>query len=175
VGRNTTDQVLEDILDREGWPIYTEPGRYPDRGGPTKGGITLKTLRHWRKAPSTSTRELRNLQKSEAIAILRLHYVECNGIKQLEGTALFAQVVDNAVLSGPYLSVCDLQHVLGVTVDGIIGPKTYAAVKVQGDKVRAKLVRTRALRIVVFVQRHPKQLVFLKGWMSRILSFLPEV
>ena len=172
----TTADILEDILDREGWPTYTESdAEYPDRGGLTKGGITIKTLRHWRKAPSTSTRELRNLQKSEALAILRLHFVECNGIARLEGTSLFAQVVDNAVLSGPYLSVCDLQQVLDVTVDGIIGPKTSAAVKGHGERVRARLVRTRALRIVAFVQRHPKQLVFLKGWMSRILSFFPEV
>jgi lysozyme family protein len=172
----TVSEILEDILIREGWPTYTEPSDdYPDRGGATKGGITIKTLRQWRRAPQTSPRELQQLKKSEALAILRRRYVECNGIERLEGTSLFAQVVDNSVLSGPYLSVCDLQQALGVTVDGIIGTKTCAAVKDQGDKIRAKLVQARAMRIVAFVQKHPKQLVFLKGWMARVLSFLPEV
>ena len=38
----TTEQVITDILRREGWPKYTN--RAADKGGPTKGGITLETL-----------------------------------------------------------------------------------------------------------------------------------
>ena len=165
--------LLERILRREGWPDYTEPSdTYPDRGGPTKGGITLTALRRWRKEPRISQRDLRALTKDEALAILRQRYVGSNGIHLLEETPLFEQVVDNSVLSGPYLSVCDLQLALGVYVDGVIGPKTCAAVAAQGAAVRGKLVRTRAMRIVAFVQQHPKQLVYLKGWMRRILSFI---
>jgi len=167
--------ILTDILDREGWPTYTEPSvEYPDRGGPTKGGITLNALRQWRDSPSTSPQSLQNLGKDEALAILRRRYVQCNGIAQLEGLPVFEQVVDNSVLSGPYLSVCDLQTALGVTVDGIIGPQTRAAVAAQGDTVGRQLVAARALRIVAFVQKHPKQLMFLKGWMRRVLAFLEE-
>ena len=171
-GRKTA-QILDDILDREGWPTYTEPSEdYPDRGGPTKGGITLAALRQWRAAPATSPQALQHLGKDEALAILRRRYVQCNGIEQLEGLPVFAQVVDNSVLSGPYQSVCDLQTALGVTVDGIIGPQTCAAVEAQRDTVDRQLVAARALRIVAFVQKHPKQLIFLKGWMRRVLGFL---
>ena len=167
--------ILDDILDREGWPTYTEPSEdYPDRGGPTKGGITLDALRHWRNAPKTSPQELQKLNRNEALAIIRRRYVQVNGIEQLEGLPVFEQVVDNSVLSGPYLSVCDLQKALGVTVDGIIGPQTRGAVEAQGDTVGRKLVAARALRIVSFVQSHPKQLMFLKGWMRRVLGFLRE-
>ena len=43
---NEIKDCLEKILEREGWPKYTD---HPDdRGGPTKGGITLGTLRSWR-------------------------------------------------------------------------------------------------------------------------------
>lgn len=171
----TMTQILEDILVREGWPHYTEPSEeYPDRGGPTKGGITLKGLRQWRNAPRTSTKELRKLKKEEAMAMLRRRYVQCNGIENLEASAVFEQVIDNSVLSGPYLSVCDLQKALGVTVDGIIGPQTCGAVEAQHATVGAQLVRARALRIVAFVQAHPQQLIFLKGWMRRVLGFLDE-
>jgi lysozyme family protein len=171
----TITHILENILEREGWPHYTEPSdEYPDRGGPTKGGITLKGLRQWRNAPSTSTKELQKLGKEEALAMLRRRYVQCNGIEKLEASAVFEQVIDNSVLSGPYLSVCDLQKALGVTVDGIIGPQTCGAVETQQATVGAQLVRARALRIVAFVQAHPKQLLFLKGWMRRVLGFLEE-
>ena len=167
--------ILDDILDREGWPTYTEPSaEYPDRGGPTKGGITLAALRQWRDAPATSPQALQQLRKDEALSILRRRYVQCNGIERLEGCAVFEQVVDNSVLSGPYQSVCDLQTALGVTVDGIIGPQTCAAVEAQAETVGRQLVAVRALRIVAFVQKHPQQLLFLKGWMRRVLGFLRE-
>jgi lysozyme family protein len=170
-----TDRILNDILDREGWPTYTEPSKaYPDRGGPTKGGITLTALRHWRGSPVTSPKELQTLRKEEALALLLRRYVQCNGIERLEAEPIFAHVVDNGVLSGPYRSVCDLQTALGVTVDGIIGPQTCAAVEAQRDTVGRKLVEVRALRLVAFVQTHPQQLMFLKGWLRRVFSFLEE-
>ena len=171
----TTEQILDDILDREGWPAYTEPSKeYPDRGGATKGGITLAALRAYRQSPRTSAQALQALGKDEARALLLGRYIRCNGIDKLEGSAVFEQVIDNSVLSGPYLSVCDLQRALGVTVDGIIGPQTCGAVETQRDTIRAHLVRARALRIVEFVQAHPKQIIFLKGWMRRVLGFLKE-
>jgi len=169
-----TTKILEEILDREGWPVYTEPtADHPDRGGATKGGITLGTLKGWRERP-TRRQDLQALGKDEALEILRRQYVESCGIDRLEGLPVFAQVVDNAVLSGPYRSACDLQKAIGVKVDGMIGPVTCAAVDAHGDTVGAQLVRARALRIAAFVQAHPTQLVFLKGWMRRVLGFLGE-
>ena len=171
----TTDEILGAILEREGWPTYTDPEEtgLPDRGGPTKGGITLNTLSSWR-GHRAARRDLKRLTREEALQILRRQFVECNGIARLEGSPVFAQVIDNGVLSGPYTAVCDLQRALGVTADGIIGGITCAAVEAQRHRISALLVRARALRIARFVQSHPKQLVFLNGWMTRILSFLEE-
>jgi len=171
-----TTRILDDILEREGWPTYTEPSAaYPDRGGPTKGGITLTALRMYRHAPNTPPRALQELKREEAMGLLRSRYVQCNGIETLERADVFAQVVDNSVLSGPYQSARDLQRAVGVTADGIVGPQTRAAVEAQGDRVGHALVAVRALRIAAFVQANPKQLIFLKGWMRRVLSFLEEV
>jgi lysozyme family protein len=170
----TTKQILEEILIREGWPTYTSPSaEYPDRGGHTKGGITLATLKAWRAPRPVAIRELKKLEKDEALEILHRRYVECNGIQRLEQSGLlFAQVIDNAVLSGPYVSACDLQRALGVVVDGMIGPQTCAAVEAQAKTIGHALVAERALRLVAFTVKHPKQLIFLKGWMRRVLSFL---
>nr|WP_222532573.1 glycosyl hydrolase 108 family protein [Azospirillum sp. 412522] len=49
IPRDPTEAIIDTILRREGWPRYTD--RPSDRGGPTKGGITLATLTNWRKRP----------------------------------------------------------------------------------------------------------------------------
>lgn len=162
---------LTKILKREGWPTYTE---HPDdRGGPTKGGITLTTLRSWRGQNFLSEKSLKILQQDEAISILYKRYVECNGIDKLPNTPLKYQVIDNSVLSGPYLAVKDLQKSIQVQEDGIIGPITLNAVDKEGYvAVNRLLTITRSLRLARFVQKNPNQLVFLVGWLKRCLSFL---
>jgi lysozyme family protein len=167
---NKIDKILDDVLDREGWPSY---GVHPnDRGGPTKGGITLRTLESWRHRRCTRA-ELQRLSKGEAIAILRRRYVETNGIHKLTGH-LQEQVVDDAVLSGPYLAAKDLQLALDtVAVDGIIGTQTLAAIESSdADVLGQRLAVTRALRLARHVQSNPDQLVFLTGWMTRALGFI---
>lgn len=162
-------KILRGVLEREGWPEYTE---HPtDRGGPTKGGITIRTLRQWRQRPCTR-KELQKLDEREALQILERRYVEANGIHRLTGT-LQEQVIDNAVLSGPQLAVKDLQRAVGTTTDGIIGNITLGAIEQLGaDKVERSLAVERALRLAAFVQKNPEQIVFLVGWLRRVLSFI---
>jgi lysozyme family protein len=167
----TVDDILEAVLDREGWPTYTVHPN--DRGGPTKGGITLRTLESWRHRRCTRA-ELQRLKKDDALEILRRQYVDANGIHKLTDRSLQAQVIDDAVLSGPVLAVKDLQRTLDtVSVDGIIGPQTLSAVDaLNADTLGRRLAVTRTLRLTRHVQQHPDQLVFLTGWVTRTLSFV---
>jgi len=165
---HTVREILDDVLKREGWPEYTE---HPlDRGGPTKGGITLQTLEDFLGKPCTR-RELMDLERDTAINILIRRYVRQNGIQLLVREPIAPQLVDNAVLSGPRLAVKDLQRVLGVPADGIIGPHTVAAYTPTA-RVTNQLAITRALRLARHVQKHPDQLVFLGGWLARCLRFI---
>lgn len=168
---NDIETELSRILDREGWPTYTD---HPDdRGGPTKGGITLSTLRSWRGQSQLGEKALKDLIHSEALSILYKRYVECNGIDRLPNNPLKYQVIDNAVLSGPFIAVKDLQKSVQVKDDGIIGPITLYAVNKKGHvDVNRLLAVTRSLRLARFVQKNPNQLVFLVGWLKRCLSFI---
>jgi lysozyme family protein len=166
----TIDKVLNEILDREGWPKYTDHPH--DRGGPTKGGITIKTLEAWRHRRCTR-KELQRLPKEEAVSILRRRYVDVQGIQLLDNYLIQPQVVDNAVLSGPALAVKDLQRAINVSDDGIIGPVTIKKINEFGqEQTNTLLVKERTIRLSRIVVDDDTQLVFLVGWLKRSLSFL---
>jgi lysozyme family protein len=95
----TVDQIIDEILRREGWPKYTN--RASDRGGPTKGGITLATLRAWRAAqPYVSAADVEALTEAEVRTIYRHRYVIEPGYAAIADAALRGVVVDCAVLYG---------------------------------------------------------------------------
>jgi lysozyme family protein len=166
----TDDEIFDGILDREGWPNYTVHPN--DRGGPTKGGITLRTLESWRGRRCTRA-ELARLKKKEALSILKRRYVETNGINRLKDEILREQVIDDAVLSGPMLAVMDLQRGVGAGVDGIIGPKTMEAIDSMGSHPASiRLSVERSIRLCRHVSENPDQVVFLVGWITRSLSFI---
>ena len=163
--------IFEEILRVEGWPKVSD---HPaDRGGLTKGPITQATLSSWR-GHKTRRLELKELTKAESIAILKRQYLESNGIQKLQDHPILHQVVDDAVLSSPYLAVKDLQRALDdpeVDIDGLIGPITLQAVEAADDTLGARLAVVRSLRLAKFAIAQQSQLVFLYGWLRRSLSF----
>ena len=165
----TIDQMLDDVIRREGGYVHDPV----DRGGPTKYGITQRTLRAWR-GQSVTADDVRRLTTDEARTIYRRRYVDAPGFTTLPDP-LRAQVIDNAVTSGPRQAVRDLQRAIGsVAVDGVLGPKTRAALRRRGVAVvHARLIQVRAERIARIVQRRPDQARFLVGWLRRVLAFLP--
>ena len=130
IPRDPIERIIDETLRREGWPIFTD--RPSDRGGPTKGGITLATLTAYRKQPCSSV-DVAALGEAEVRAIYRRCYVEAPGYAGIANAPLRTLVVDCAVLYGeddasPWLqrAAKDLGAVLAV--DGKVGPKTLAVV-----------------------------------------------
>ena len=167
----TIDQILDEVIRREGGYVHDPV----DRGGPTKCGITQRTLRAWRGQAVTAA-DVRRLTRDEARAIYQRRYVDEPGFATLPNP-LRAQVIDNAVLSGPRQAVKDLQRAIGgVAVDGKLGPKTRAALRRRGVRVvHARLIQVRAARIGRLVQRAPAQVRFLRGWLTRITAFARDL
>lgn len=165
----TTDSILDTILLREGGYV-NHPA---DRGGPTKYGITVLALETARGAPQTAD-DVRALTMDDARVIYRDRYVTAPGFETLGfGAALLGQLIDHAVLSGPRTAIKDLQLILDVPADGIIGPVTRAAARgYPSQRLAIELVKQRVSRLVGIVHHDPTQLVFLRGWVARALSFL---
>lgn len=169
---------IDAILKREGWPKYTN---HPaDKGGPTKGGITLDTLSAWRGRPQTIA-DLQAMAEPEARAIYRGRYIRPWDF--VPDDDLFEVLIDYAVTSWHDDPTRALQEKLGVKVDGVLGPITRAAMLRADPKVLRSYVLTHRLKKFVdlaltdppmklFLKTHPEaQAHNLRGWVNRWTEF----
>jgi lysozyme family protein len=77
------------------------------------------------------------------------------------------------VHSGPQKAARWLQEALGVTADGVIGPKTHAALAATDqDKLCKKVLAARVRHLGRLITNDPEQSVFAAGWMNRIAEFV---
>lgn len=162
-------QIINAIEKAEGWPKFTD---HPDDlGGPTKGGITLTTLRAWRGNPAVTVAELKALERPEARAIYQFMYLQ--PFASILDPALRHYCIDLGVLRGPRKAAMMLQDIVGVNADGWIGPKTLAAMEPFKRYLLVMLIGSRFAHIAQRVRELPSQETFRRGWRNRNTSFLP--
>lgn len=163
--------IIGEIIRREGG-FVDHPS---DKGGPTKFGITLQTLRRWRGRPVTRE-DVRALTRAEARQIYDERYIRKPKFDRIADARLREHVIDCGVLSGPRTAAKWLQRAAGVTDDGAIGPLTLAAVN--GGDAHALSTRVAVLRIRSMgriITRNHSQAAFALGWLRRATQFLlPE-
>lgn len=168
----TDAEIIDGVVDREqGFSDHPS-----DRGGPTKYGITAKTLGAWRKLGRQATRaEVLALDLSEAKDIYRHVYITAPGFDVITFGPLRAQVIDDGVLSGTHAATVTLQEALGVTADGVLGGRTRAAL-VASDPivVHVRVLKGRLMRYATIVHRDRTQGDFIRGWVTRALGFLGD-
>lgn len=122
--RENLDDSLELMFGHEGGYVNAKT----DRGGPTKYGITHKTLAAHRGVPSVSAAQVKALTIKEAEDIYRKSYWGPSGGDVLPSGLDYA-AFDFGVNSGPQRAVKTLQKVLGVKQDGWIGAQTLSKVE----------------------------------------------
>jgi lysozyme family protein len=152
------------IIDR----ILLEEGGYVndphDAGGETKYGISKR---------AHPDEDIKNLTKERARELLERDYIEKPGFGALTPGAVRDQLIDIGYHSGPATAVRLLQAVLGVPIDGILGPNTRATLGSSDPlKINNLLVQKRVLFLADIVADKPQNLKFLRGWMKRALSHL---
>jgi lysozyme family protein len=162
-----TRQIIESIIKAEtgGDPNggYTNDPR--DTGGRTIWGISERANRDlWKDGPP-----------SRDAAVIRYYerYVKSPGFDKISDPKLQAQLVDFGVTSGPALAIQKLQICVGAEPDGVLGPKTLAAVQAEHPThLNNQLARERIKMIGRLVQKNPSQSRFVSGWLNRALDFL---
>ncbi len=160
--------ALPFILDHEGMVLENVPG---DPGGATCCGITHFDYDAYRHQHGLALHSLGQITPAEVAGCYREHYwqpLQCGKVPFPVAMALF----DSGVLCGNLRAIHWLQIELGVTVDGVPGQNTLAAVGVYVQKHGASLLATKILDQREQFHRNIASGTglskFLKGWLQRV-------
>ena len=143
-----------------------------DSGGATMIGVTLGTYRTYckykgRKVPNST--DLKNITYKEWRDIVHTLYWSKWKADLIEDQNVANMIVDWVWASGQGIGIKRVQKILGVTADGIVGPKTIAAVNNADPRdLFTKVYKARADHFNAIVKARPSQKKWLKGWMNRI-------
>lgn len=134
-----------------------------DPGGKTRYGITEAVARE-----AGYRGDMRELPLDLAKLIYRSRY--WNAVRADELPQSIRHVMfDAAVNSGPRQATLWMQRAVGVADDGIIGPKTMAALHaLNADALRAKVLAQR-LRFMTNLSNWP---AFGRGWARRVADLM---
>lgn len=155
------DAALVSVLEHEGgWADHPK-----DPGGATMKGVTLKTYSDW-LGREASKDELRNIPGEHLKTIYKTRYWDAVRADELPAGVDYA-VFDMAVNSGPGRAAKTLQSCVGAVPDGVIGPKTLAAVKAQDP---AALIFVFQDKRQDFLENLPTFVTFGNGWTRRVDS-----
>lgn len=134
-----------------------------DPGGETNMGVTIGTWEDWvghKVVPGS----LKSLTVKDIAPLYKVKYWDKVKGDQLPNGVDYA-VFDYAVLAGPSRATKTLQSCAGVNADGIIGPKTLAAVN---SKNPVDLSRCICDNRLAFLKSLPTWPRYGKGWSRRI-------
>lgn len=159
------DKLITHIFAVEG-EIYTN--RRNDRGGPTKYGITLSTLRNYRQDDNLQAIDVENLTPGEAKQVYyKLFYVPVGG-DEIISDRVSATMFDVCVNSGDHTAVKIAQKIVNCVIDGEIGPKTIKAINACAESIFVReFIQAQQIRYVDIVIAHPEQIENFRGWINR--------
>jgi lysozyme family protein len=166
------DEIITDILKAEGWDTYTNDPA--DRGGPTKWGITQKAWAEWRGRDVTPE-EVEQITEPQARDFYEAVYIVSPRFNQLP-ERLRAMVIDCGVNHGVTRASKWVQKAVGAKEDGMIGPKTLAAV--DAENPIAVYSRISAYRIQLYgriVSKDHTQAKWISGWNNRAAKWLERL
>ena len=148
-----------------------------DRGGKTKYGITETVARNYGYEG-----RMQDLSKETAKEIYRQEF--WNKVKADEFDEEIAYVLfDTAVNMGTGRAVMLLQETYNrvtpdnnISVDGIVGPETIGAVnKSDREHILLGYIAGRTQRYFDIVDNNDSQKVFIRGWLSRMITIVHQI
>lgn len=149
-----------------------------DLGGATMVGVTLATYTDYcRKKgyPCPTIERLRGMTYAQWLDILKTMFWDRWRADEIANQSIAEILVDWVWASGKY-GITIPQQVLGVTVDGVVGPKTLAAVNLQNPaQFFARIVAERKAYIDRICASRPVNNKYKRGWLRRLnaITFLP--
>lgn len=144
-----------------------------DRGGATNKGVTIAT---WRAQGydndgdgDIDVEDLKRMTNAQWLGIFKKNYWDRWRADQIEDQGIANLLVDWTWSSGMY-GVKLPQKVLRVDIDGVVGPKTIAAINNHPNKEALfnALKEEREAFLWRIVRRDKTQNRYIKGWLNRL-------
>lgn len=157
----TPDKLIPHILYFEGGMAGNVDGMIC-----TNSGITLATFRSY-YGKNKNCNDLRNMTREQWMHIFKTGFWDKWQADSIKSQSIANLLVDWLWGSGKY-GITYPQQVLGVKVDGIVGPKTLAAINNYPDqKELFQKLWNRRKKHFEDIAKSPSKKKFLKGWLRR--------
>lgn len=164
------DKLVPHILKFEGG-FVNDPD---DLGGATNRGVCYRTYKLYcsrKKRPVPTIEDLKNITDEEFADILKSMYWDACRADRIESQSVANAIVDWAWNSGTVTASKEVQKVLGVTADGIIGNITLAAINSRSPlPLFGAIQEARKAYIDKICVSRPANRKFMKGWFRRVES-----
>jgi lysozyme family protein len=158
------ERALEFVLRFEGRYV-----NHPkDPGGATFCGVTQRTYDQYLFDKNEDSKDVRNITYEEIRDIYENLYWKASYAHVMPWPVNIV-VMDYAVNSGPGKAIKSLQKALGVTADGVVGPKTLKAIDEikNAHEIAGEIIHEREDFYKAIVDNKPTQRIFLVGWLNR--------
>lgn len=143
-----------------------------DLGGETCKGVTYKIYKLYKRRkglPEPTVEDLKNLSDKEFTEILKTMYWDACLGDRINSQSVANAIVDWAWNSGTVTAVKEVQRILGVEDDGIIGNITLSAINSRSPLPLFGAIQTaRKFYVERICIARPKNKKYRKGWMNRI-------
>lgn len=138
-----------------------------DVGGCTMSGVTIGTFQKYFGKDKTCY-DLRQLTEGEWLYIFKNGFWDKMKADQIENQSIAQLCVDMCWGSGSYWAIRKMQRAIGVKDDGIIGPKTLAALNKEPHKEVFDKIWNMRYAWLCNIAKKGNNKKFLKGWLNRL-------
>ena len=163
---NETNESLFQRARKTGWADDPD-----DLGGQTMVGVTMATYEEYcrRKGyPKPTTGRLMDLSYNDWKSILKMLYWDRWNADEIRSQSIAEIVCDFVWASGVH-GIKVPQDLVGVIPDGIVGPKTLAAVNSRNPRELFDQIKIARFDFIEDIcRKRPASNKFKRGWMNRI-------
>lgn len=163
---NETNESLFQRARKTGWADDPD-----DLGGQTMVGVTMATYEEYcrRKGyPKPTTERLMDLSYNDWKSILKMLYWDRWNADEIKSQSIAEIVCDFVWASGAH-GIKVPQDLVGVIPDGIVGPKTLAAVNSRNPRELFDQIKIARFDFIEDIcRKRPVNNKFKRGWMNRI-------
>lgn len=141
-----------------------------DAGGATNCGVTLATFRQF-YGNNKTVNDLKKMTNEQWTVIMKSQFWDKMKADSIKNQSVAELCVDWIINSG-VSRVKNIQAILGVTADGIVGPQTISAINAANQQqLHFKIKAARMKFYESCVLNRPANLQFYDGWVSRLAAF----